>query len=386
MATGTIDLNTFTNVDWANLVLADGGWPQTDANVQSILQWMASENSPATWTGTAGANNPLNNGLGSGGGSGLGSYPDLATAAMYAAQGLQGGIAGATIAVPVLQNSQGPQAFAAAMEDPSNQWASGRYGGGASWYSGTPPTVTAASSMAAGATGGVAGGSSSPNVSTSSSSGGATAGGGQAGAPYVPSIIPGVPAVAPQTPDFTYVPTNEIGRVVSWAFEFGAWGLFITIIFAFGAVLMLLGLAMIMHLFTDPIAKNVLAPLTGATPTGRVAKTATRKATGAAKSIGRAGQATAGAGRTTATAVRNSRDRLSQGGDRKVAQRAADQAPRNHSFANTEAQRRGIPASELRRQNTRPKSKSPERVERRRQGSREAAKRLEKQGYDREPF
>lgn len=381
-----------SRADWAAALLSMIGAPVSQNNINTIVAWESAEGGAGPQFGVPNNTtnyNPINITLVSGpqgygydpGGAGtfypgasptsgndppVASFSDWQTGLVATAARLQQPFAQGILTA--LQTDSSESTVAAAVG--ASGWGTGDFSG-----SGTNASVTS---------------SSGGTVSATSSSGKATAGGGQAGAPYVPSIIPGVPAVAPQTPDFTYVPTNEIGRVVSWAFEFGAWGLFITIVFAFGAILLLLGAAMIVMMFAQPVAAPVAQILSGGTPGQRAIKSATRGATGIAKGVGRAGQATgrgaAGAGRQVSTSTRNAKDRLSQGGDRRVAQRAADQAPRNKAFANTEAQRRGIPASELRRQNTRPKSKSPERVERRRQHSRESARRLEKQGYDREPF
>ena len=60
-----------TNDDWAKLVLIDGDWPVTEANITVMMRWMRQENGADNWWNR---NNPLNNGYGSGGGSGLGSY------------------------------------------------------------------------------------------------------------------------------------------------------------------------------------------------------------------------------------------------------------------------------------------------------------------------
>lgn len=75
-----------TNESWAKLVMMDGGWPQTDANVTVFLQWMRQENGVDDWWNR---NNPLNNGWGSGGGGGFGSYANLRIAAQQAAENLQ---------------------------------------------------------------------------------------------------------------------------------------------------------------------------------------------------------------------------------------------------------------------------------------------------------
>jgi hypothetical protein len=146
-----------TNLEWAELVLQDGGFPVTPNNVEFMLQWMERENKPSTWTGTAGANNPLNNGLGSGGGSGLGSYPDLTTAAAYAAQGINGGISGTgPLAAALKTGTATPDQLGAALI--MSNWASSHYGG--TWDgSYKAPIYSAEASAKNGATSGVAVGS-----------------------------------------------------------------------------------------------------------------------------------------------------------------------------------------------------------------------------------
>jgi hypothetical protein len=125
-----------TNADWAVWVLQDGGWPVTTNNVDNILAWMTAENAASTWWGTAGANNPLNNGLGSGGGSGLGSYPDLATAAQFAAKGLQGGIKGAA---PIGQALAANAPFSVFHQATLNATWSGDHYAGTDWAAETSP-------------------------------------------------------------------------------------------------------------------------------------------------------------------------------------------------------------------------------------------------------
>lgn len=105
-----------------------------------------------------------------------------------------------------------------------------------------------------------------PAVTTS------TAGGGQGGAPYTPSSVPGVPATPPPLPDFTLNPYNELSRVLTWTGEFGAWAIFIFVVFLFGALLMVLGLVILVVLFAAPVAAPVAAAVTGRTPVGRVVK------------------------------------------------------------------------------------------------------------------
>ena len=79
-------INGGTNYDWAKLVLLDGGFPITDANVTVMTRWMRQENGADDWWNR---NNPLNNGLGSGGGGGTGTYASLVVAAQYLAANLR---------------------------------------------------------------------------------------------------------------------------------------------------------------------------------------------------------------------------------------------------------------------------------------------------------
>lgn len=157
---------TLTNLDWANLVLQDLNASPSANSEQALLDQMASENSPSTWTGTAGANNPLNNGLGSGGGSGTGSYPDLTTSAYYAAQELQDI---SPSAVQALQSGASPSVYA--QDIIASPWSGSHYNDGANYYQGPVPIVTSGQSAANGATQPVVVGSglptaSSPNVTT----------------------------------------------------------------------------------------------------------------------------------------------------------------------------------------------------------------------------
>jgi hypothetical protein len=114
-----------TNADWAKLVMMFGGWPQSDNNVTVMLRWMRQENGPPDWWNR---NNPLNNGYGSGGGAGLGSYPDLVTAAKYAAQNLQRGYPDI---VAAFATSASPDVTAAAIW--ASPWSSSHYANGSHW-------------------------------------------------------------------------------------------------------------------------------------------------------------------------------------------------------------------------------------------------------------
>lgn len=146
---GEADPGTFTQYTWAALVILLAGDPLTQNNVDNFVTWMQAENGSATWTGTAGANNPLNNGLGSGGGAGLGSYPDLATAALYAAKGIQGGISGAAPINAALKANAPFSVFQAATI--KSNWASSHYAGSgyASLTSAASPAAVTVSQAAA---------------------------------------------------------------------------------------------------------------------------------------------------------------------------------------------------------------------------------------------
>jgi hypothetical protein len=122
-----------TAAQWATLVLQDLGAPTSQNNIDNMLAWMASENA---WPPPR--NNPLNNGLGSGGGSGLGSYPDLQTAASYAAKGMQGGITGAAGIGEALVNNAPFQTFHEATI--SATWSGDHYAG-TDWASATSPSA-----------------------------------------------------------------------------------------------------------------------------------------------------------------------------------------------------------------------------------------------------
>ncbi|HEY5221882.1 MAG TPA: hypothetical protein VIJ18_02365 [Microbacteriaceae bacterium] len=117
--------NGGTNEDWAKLVLLDGGWPQTAANVTVMLRWMRQENGPPDWWNR---NNPLNNGYGSGGGSGFGSYATLEDAAMYCALNLQRGYPGIVAGL-----AAGTSADATAQAIWASPWAASHYGNGSHW-------------------------------------------------------------------------------------------------------------------------------------------------------------------------------------------------------------------------------------------------------------
>ncbi|WP_022888987.1 hypothetical protein [Agromyces italicus] len=117
-----------TNLDWAKLVIVEGGWPLTDENVTFMMRWMRQENGADNWWNR---NNPLNNGQGSGGGSGLGSYVTLVEAAYYAAENLRSGRYPAVDAAL----AEGDSADATAQAIWASPWASSHYGYGTHWSS-----------------------------------------------------------------------------------------------------------------------------------------------------------------------------------------------------------------------------------------------------------
>ena len=123
-----------TNESWARLVMMYGGWPQSDANVQTSLQWMRQENGVNDWWNR---NNPLNNGWGSGGGSGFGSYDTLATSARMAAENLNRPLFGGIASCFAAGNGGCKDAIVA------SPWAASHYANGAHW-SFTPVTVVKA--------------------------------------------------------------------------------------------------------------------------------------------------------------------------------------------------------------------------------------------------
>lgn len=125
-----------TNYDWAKLVLLDGGFPVTDANVTVFTRWMRQENGADDWWNR---NNPLNNGLGSGGGGGTGSYVNLQEAAKYLAANLRRPIF-SDIAGTFDANEPTADIEATIW---ASRWATGHYANGGHWHY-TPVAVVKA--------------------------------------------------------------------------------------------------------------------------------------------------------------------------------------------------------------------------------------------------
>jgi hypothetical protein len=128
-APGTASLaSSGSNFDWAKLVLLDGGWPTSDANVTVLTRWMRQENGANDWWNR---NNPLNNGLGSGGGGGTGSYANLVIAAQKVAENLHKNPGFATIAEAFAVSAPTPITESAIWASP---WASSHYANGTHWH------------------------------------------------------------------------------------------------------------------------------------------------------------------------------------------------------------------------------------------------------------
>jgi hypothetical protein len=112
-----------TNYDWAKIVLLDGGWPQTDANVTVMTRWMRQENGADDWWNR---NNPLNMGNG-----GFASFPSLLVSAQGVADLIHSnpGMAGIAAALARGDNS-------AATESAiwNSNWAGGHYAYGGHWH------------------------------------------------------------------------------------------------------------------------------------------------------------------------------------------------------------------------------------------------------------
>ncbi|MEO7122891.1 MAG: hypothetical protein ABI400_07190, partial [Lacisediminihabitans sp.] len=126
-----------TNYAWAALVLVDGSWPVTDANITVFVRWMRQENGANNWWNR---NNPMNNGYGSGGGGGTGSYQNLVVAAQKAAENLQRNPSFSAIVAALASSAPTEVTEQAIWASP---WASSHYGNGSRWHR-TPVDVVKA--------------------------------------------------------------------------------------------------------------------------------------------------------------------------------------------------------------------------------------------------
>ncbi|GAA2089602.1 hypothetical protein GCM10009840_30340 [Pseudolysinimonas kribbensis] len=112
-----------TNYDWAKIVLLDGGWPQTDANVTVMTRWMRQENGVDDWWNR---NNPLNMGNG-----GFASFPSLLASAQGVAHLIHSNPGMSGIAAGL---AAGDDAAATESAIWNSNWAGGHYAYGAHWH------------------------------------------------------------------------------------------------------------------------------------------------------------------------------------------------------------------------------------------------------------
>jgi len=124
-----------TNVDWAKIVLLDGGWPQTDANVTVLTRWMRQENGVDDWWNR---NNPLNMGAG-----GFASFPDLLTNAKAVANLIHSNSGMSGIAAALAAGDDSARTESAIW---ASNWAGGHYAYGAHWHYTPVAQVTAPAS------------------------------------------------------------------------------------------------------------------------------------------------------------------------------------------------------------------------------------------------
>jgi len=121
-----------TNYDWAKIVLLDGGWPQSDANVTVMTRWMRQENGVDDWWNR---NNPLNMGNG-----GFASFPSLQVSAQGVANLIHSnpGMSGIDAALAAGNDTAATESAIWA-----SNWAGGHYAYGAHWHYTPVDQVTA---------------------------------------------------------------------------------------------------------------------------------------------------------------------------------------------------------------------------------------------------
>lgn len=124
-----------TNVAWAKIVLLDGGWPQSDANVTVMTRWMRQENGVDDWWNR---NNPLNMGAG-----GFASFPDLLTNAKAVANLIHSNSGMSGIAAALAAGDDTARTESAIW---SSNWAGGHYAYGGHWHYTPVAVVTAPAS------------------------------------------------------------------------------------------------------------------------------------------------------------------------------------------------------------------------------------------------
>lgn len=124
-----------TSADWARLVLADGGAPTTQQNIDNMLVWMQNEEPPSNWSDR---NNPLNASLGTSAVDGTGSYPNLNTSAYYTAKMIFGQSNMISIANALATGTTDQGTFGEAVIQ--SPWASSHYGYNVGRFTGGAPS------------------------------------------------------------------------------------------------------------------------------------------------------------------------------------------------------------------------------------------------------
>jgi len=151
---------------------------------------------------------------------------------------------------------------------------------------------------------------------------------------YTPSVVPGVPASAPSLNPLGLNPISDLGSVIQWGVAFSGWAIFIVLVFLFGSVLLLLGLAMLVVLFASPAAGPIAGVVAGRTPVGRLAGAAT----GAASSARTKSATRSYTAERRSQTLRHSEERHSQS-EANRAQRAGRRATRSLDISPTHGRR-----------------------------------------------
>lgn len=114
---------------------------------------------------------------------------------------------------------------------------------------------------------------------------GANAQGQDAGSIYWPSVVPGVPSQPPTLLPLGNNPIGDLGSIIGWGAEFGAWALFTLVVLIFGILLLALGMALLVVILAGP-AVSPLADLVGGGVIGEVIGKSRGKAQTGAQDVG----------------------------------------------------------------------------------------------------
>lgn len=88
-------------------------------------------------------------------------------------------------------------------------------------------------------------------------------------APVTPSsTAPGVPATPPAPPSLGWNPVSDLGSIIAWTTEFAAWGVFTSLVFLLGAVLLLLGVVLLGLVFVAPLTDPITTGIGKVSPSG----------------------------------------------------------------------------------------------------------------------